>query len=356
MSRSLSLLIAFGLVLAACSGGAEGDTTTSTTTSTSTTTTISTTTTAPTTTTTEDGRPRSPVNGLPVDDAELLDRRVMAVKIDNHPSARPQSGVQESDGMIEIRVEGGLTRFIALFHHSDSEYLGPIRSARPADAAVVRPLEAPLAISGGQAWVRSGINAIGVEYISDTRPGMFRISGRNAPHNLYGNTIELRQVADDRGIPDEAPPTSLWEFGPLPESASPATEAELVFSDGIRVNWSWDGERYLRELNGEPSEWRDVDGNQEQITADVLVVIVGEYFTASPPAGQSGSSVPATDTVGSGRALVFAGGEVVDGSWERESASEPFTLTTADGEPMPVPPGHPWVSILPDVGSIEWTS
>lgn len=359
MSRTLSLLIALGLVLAACGNGAEGDTTTTTTTTTPASTTTSegaTTTSEATTTTSDDPRPRSPINGLPVDEADLLERRVVAVKIDNHPRARPQSGIQESDGMMEIRVEGGLTRFIALFHHSDSEFVGPIRSARPADAAVIRPLEAALAISGGQAWVRAGINALGVEYLSDPRPGMFRVSGRNAPHNLYGNTLELRDVADDRGIPDDPPPTSLWEFGPLPESAAPATETEIVFSDGIRVTWTWDGMAYQRELNGEPSEWRDADGNQEQISADVLVVIVGDYFTASPPGGQSGSSVPATDTVGSGRALVFAGGEVAEGTWERDAADAPFTLTTTDGEPLLVPPGHPWVSIVPDVGSVEWTS
>ena len=359
MRRTLIAFFALALVLAACSGGDADETTTTTSGSVDSTTTSpepTTSTGEPSTTTTVDGRPRSPINGLPVDEPELLDRRVLAVKVDNHPNARPQSGIQESDGMMEIRVEGSLTRFIALFHHSDSEYVGPIRSARPSDAAVVRPLGATLAISGGQAWVRAGINGLGVEYVSDPRPGMYRIPGRNAPHNLYGDTIALREVADDRGIPDDPPPYGLWEFGDLPDDAADAAVADIRFSDGIRVTWTWDGERYLRDLNDAPSLWRDVDGNEEQISADVLVVIEGRFRTASPPSGQSGSSVPATDTIGSGRAVVFAGGKVVEGTWERSEVEEPFTLTTLDGAPLAVPAGHPWISILPDVGSVEWSS
>src|SRR5690606_41582210 len=118
----------------------------------------------------------------------------------------------------------GLTRAMAAFNSTASAVRGPIRSGRPSDAALIRPFEATLAISGGQPWVREGISALGVPYLSDTRPGRFRISERAAPHNLYGNTIELRQVADDREIPDTPPPTSLWEFGEMPEDAPEATD------------------------------------------------------------------------------------------------------------------------------------
>lgn len=354
MRRSTICLVALVLALAGCSGGAAEETTT--TTQPTTTTLATTTTTQPATTTTVDGRPRSPITGLPVDDATALNRRVLAVKIDNHPVARPQSGVQEAEAMMEVVVEGGLTRLIALFHHSDSEYVGPIRSARPSDAALIRPLGATIAISGGQAWVRAGINAIGVEYISDPRPGMFRISGRNSPHNLYGDTFELRALADRRGISDEPPPAGLYEFGDLPDDREPATTLDLTFSSRTRVVWEWDGERYARTIDGSPSSWRAEDGTGEQIAADTLVVIVGRFYTAAPPAGSGGSAVPATETVGTGRVFVFSGGEMVQGTWERDSAEDPFVFTTLEGDPLPVPPGVPWISIVPDGGAVVWSS
>lgn len=351
----IRLLVALALIAAACSGGGEAETTTSTTTIPTTTTAETTTTTRPTTTTTVDDRPRSPINGLPVDDAEILERRVMAIKIDNHWNARPQSGILEADAIFEIRVEGGLTRFMAVFHSSDAEYLGPIRSGRPSDATLIRPFEAVLVISGGQPWIRSGISGLGVNYIGDVRPGMFRVSERFAPHNLYGNTIELRGVADDRGLADDPPPVSLWEFGELPEGdREEATAIRFTFSDTTTTEWVWDGTEYLRNIDGEQSNWVTPEGETEQITSELLIAIVGDQYVASPPSGSSGSSVPATSTIGEGPFYIFSGGEIIEGTWAREDASEPFTLTDPDGEELLVPAGKPWISVVPDNGNIEW--
>lgn len=348
------LVVALLLITAACSG-ASADTSTSTTTTTAspTTTEAPTTTTSDPTTTTVDDRPRSPINGLPIDDPETLDRRALAIKIDNHWNARPQSGILEADAIFEIRVEGGLTRLMPVFHSSDSETLGPIRSGRPSDAALIRPFEAVLVISGGQPWIRAGISGLGVNYIGDTRPAMFRISDRFAPHNLYGSTIALREEADQRGLADDPPPTSLWEFGELPDGGEEATEVSFTFSRTTTTTWTWDGEKYIRSIDGGESNWVNPDDEVERITSELLVAIVGQQYTASPPGG-SGSSVPATSTVGSGPIHIFMDGEVVSGTWEREAAADPFVLTTEDGEELTVPPGKPWISVVPDNGTIEW--
>ncbi len=277
----------------------------------------------------------------------------MAVKIDNHPNARPQSGIQEAEAVVEIRVEGSFTRFIALFHRADSEYLGPIRSARPSDAMVILPLSATMVVSGGQPWVRAGISALGVPFLTETASGMFRISSRRAPHNLYGSTVELRETADSRGFSDERPTRPWLPFGEMHEDAEEATSAQITFASETTVTWDWDGEAWTRTFGATPSSWRDRDGETGQVTADTVVALVGNFYTASPPGGQSGSSVPATNTVGQGRAVILAEGKAIEGTWSREAADEPFTLLTADGEPMSVPPGFLWVSIVPHVGSIS---
>lgn len=351
MKRTILIALALALVAAACGNSADETTTTTPTT----TTTSTTTTTAPAPTTTVDLGPISPINGLPVADETLLDRRVIAVKIDNHWDARPQSGIEFADAVFELRVEGGLTRFMAVFHSSDAEYLGPIRSGRPADSTIIRPLNTVLFISGAQPWVQAGIRDVGVPFYIDVRPGMFRISGRSAPHNLYGNTVELRKFADDRGEPDDPPPSGFWPIGPLPDSAVDATTANVRFSGDFSATWTWDGERWLRTINGgEVSETRDEEGNTEQIWADTLVMIVGRFYTASPAAGQSGTPVPSTDTIGTGRAVIMHGGKAIEGTWSREDATQPFTFQTEDGTPLTVPAGKVWVSIVPDVGSVDW--
>ncbi|MGF1664732.1 MAG: DUF3048 domain-containing protein [Acidimicrobiia bacterium] len=351
MRRSLIALVALALTVAACGNDETTETTVAPTTTT--TTMATTTTTMATTTTTEDTRPRSPLNGLPVDDAAALNRRVIAVKVDNHPDSRPQSGIQDADAIWEIRVEGSITRFMAFFHHSDSEYLGPTRSGRPSDAKIVRPLEAPLFISGAQGWIQQGIRNLGVEFFVEP-DGMFRIPERRAPHNLYSNTVELREFADTREVADSPPPLSWWNFGELPEATVPAESITVSFSSTFDVTWDWNGTQWERSLNGDESLYRvDFDTEPERITADTLVVVFGRFFTDS---GGSGSPVPSTDTIGEGRLLVASGGRIVEGTWSRETPEDPFTLTDATGNELLVPAGYPWISLVPDSssGDVVW--
>ncbi|MFQ5554843.1 MAG: DUF3048 domain-containing protein [Acidimicrobiia bacterium] len=369
-----ALLVVATLVAGSCSGSGTTDTTTTAslttlpplTTTTSKTTTIavsSTTTTAPpttttsstTTTTTTIPLPPSPLNGLGAADETTLDRRVLAVKIDNHPDARPQSGLQEADAVYELLVEAGLTRFIALFLQSDSAYVGPIRSVRPTDPTLVRPLNATMQISGGQAWVKSIVRAADVPYIGETDPNTFRIprNGRAYERTLFGTTDGMRERADRLGFSDE-PPEPWFEFADTAEPAGAATSITLEWSTATTVRWDYDGERYLRFAGNDPHNWEDVEGGTGQIAFDTLLVLTARRYTARPRSGQSGSSVPALDTVGSGQAILFTDGGVVEATWQRSSLADPFELRTNDGARLAVPPGSLWVSVFPTIGTLTW--
>jgi hypothetical protein len=321
-------------------------------------TTLAATTTAPppetTTSTTTTTLPPSPLNGLGVVAADNLDRRVMAVKIDNHVDARPQSGLQEAEAVFELLVEGGLSRFIALFHTVDSGYVGPIRSIRPTDPTLLKPLGAPLQISGGQAWVRSLVSRLGVDFMGEvTGPSTFRIGSRSAPHNLYGDTAEMRDRADRLGFPDDPPPP-MYVFGnPTPHDA-PATTVTFSWSAGNDVVWRYGDDGYARFHGSSPHLWESEDGDAGQITFDTLLVLVTRRYTATPRPSESGTSVPALDTVGTGTALLFYDGGVVEGTWNRSSIEEPFALTTRDEAVMILPPGLLWISVFPSNRTVEW--
>lgn len=316
-----------------------------------------------------------------VEDAAALDRRVIAVKIDNHWEARPQSGIEQADAVYELLVEGGLTRFIALFHHSDTEYLGPVRSGRPTDPTLVKFLGAPLQISGAQPWVSSLIAGYGVKLLGDNGTTTFRIGSRSAPHNLYGSTLLMREESDRRGYPDDPPAMPMFDFGTPTPGTEVAEEIVLDWSDQPVVRWEWTGTEYLR-FNGDtphnyltlPAEDDDAEGTgsgetsgstattqgdeepevlEHQIAIDTLVVIEAAKYWASSSSG-AGSAVPALETVGGGTAYVFYDGKVVEGIWQRESVDERFELTLADGTPITIPAGRLWVSIFPDRQEITW--
>lgn len=357
----LAALLVIALVAVSCGSDEPASTTVATTVPAVTSTTrppsSSSTSTASTTTTTE-APPgfESPLNGVFVEDESLIDRRVMAVKIDNHWNARPQSGIDDADAVYEVLVEAGLTRFIALFLQSDTDYLGPNRSGRPTDPTLVAPLGATLTISGAQSWVQSVIRSHDVHLIGEEPPASFRVSHRSAPHNLYVDTNLLRELADARGYPDDPPP-AMFEFGPL-RGTEPALAITFDWSDDMEdVTWHFDGSSYLRFAGTKPhtaQPERDDLTTEETITTDTIIVLFADRYTYCPPAGTGGSCVPSMDTVGTGRSLVFSNGAVAEGTWSRSAASDVFQLSDGTGDTLEVPAGKLWIAVFPNGRAVTW--
>jgi len=315
-----------------------------------------TTTTAPPTTTTTIPAVEvsKAINGLPADD-ELVDRRVVAIKIDNHPNARPQSGLEIADAVYEVLVEAGLTRFISLFHQSDTDYVGPNRSGRPTDSKLVAALAGgPLQVSGAQGWVKSIFREDAINVSWDNGFTTYRMPDRPRPHNLYTSSLLVREWADNQEWPDDNP-GNLFNFGEATDGEGPATSIQVEYSDSTTSNWEWDEElqQYLHFQGTEPHEWVTEDGDTGQVSFDTIVVMKMRKYIARNPAG-SGTSLPTVDSVGTGEAVVFFLGQAVTGTWEREDITEPFTLTTEDGTDLVLPPGRIWMSLIPDDRSITW--
>lgn len=357
MRTTISWLVALGLILSACSSTpetVETTTTSTSTTTTSTTTLAPTTSVEPTTTTTEIGE-TSLINGLELENPNFENRRVLAVKIDNHPKATPQSGIDLADAVIELRVEG-ITRFITIWHESDSDFLGPMRSGRPTDAHLLPAFNEPtFAISGAQSWVQSLIRTQDIHLIGEVHPATFRVGFKSAPHNLYVNTKLLRDAADGRGHNDVGPSGPIWEFGPMPTVAEPVRSVTMDFR-GNPVTWKWHPTGvWLRNAYNEESSVRDEEGNEERIAMPVLVALYVDQYTASPPPGVSGKALPSSVVTGEGEAFVFADGKVVTGTWERETDTDWFTLTDENGETILVPPGKVWISLVPDSSGLEYS-
>src|SRR5690625_7323483 len=74
----------------------------------------------------------------------------MSVKVENSAAARPQTGLHSADIVYEEMIEGGQTRFLALFHSQVPEEIGPIRSLRPMDVPLATPYGGQLIFSGVQ--------------------------------------------------------------------------------------------------------------------------------------------------------------------------------------------------------------
>ncbi len=334
-----------------------------------------------TTTSTLPPGPPSPLNGLPVADEELLDRRVVPVKIDNDStSPRPQSGLQDADAVLEYLCYSDSTRFLVLFHHSDSEYLGPVRSLRPTDSTIVARLGPVIFFTGGQQYIRTLTLSRGVNYIGHQYPEYWDLDAPG-PHEFtrYTTTLNLRQLADEVGYPDEFY-GGLYEIAPWDSPPTEtASDITLRWSGIQTIRWVYEDGVYKRYANGDPDLWLDEegvarwveaersgeslesvateiveDGHGGQLAYDVLVVIKGHESYAWPPEGVHGSPVPQIQTTGDGELLIFYGGRVLEGTWERAAYTDEFLLFDNEGNPATVPPGIPWISIFPDDYSITY--
>jgi hypothetical protein len=365
MKKFTILLIA--LVFVACSTTSEESIAVDTTTTTEApATTIqqtdeSTTTTEPTIEYLFDVEKMSPFTGkeLPPEIWLKRPKRVIAFKIDNNIKARPQSGLQEADAVHEILVEGGMTRFLAFFYDNTSKYLGPIRSARPTDPTMVRPYGGTLVVSGATAGLIPSIRELGVPVLEEqSSPVMFRISSRNAPHNLYADTELVRQRIEDRGFYFLQPgPGPLYPFGLNQNNwNNGADKITIKYSEFTTVIWKLDGDKYSRFIIDNYSDNKEAtahnfisqDGNYTDILkTETIVVIQGPLYK------DKATTLPSVLTVGVGNAYVINQGKYIEGSWRRGDITEPFVLTDINGNDIEVPPSTQWVHILPNEGLVS---
>ena len=323
------------LFVAACGGGSSSDTATDDTAAPATTVEPE-----PTTTTTTIPPILAPLTGLPVE-AEIT-RPALVAKIDNHPKARPQWGLNQADIVYEENVEM-LTRFAAVFHSNGSDPVGPIRSGRKQDIDLLEPLNKPLFVwSGGNAEVTKLIRESTMVDLShsaaDEAGGYRRESSRSAPHNLLAETTKLWTLAPE----GSQPPPPQFEYRAATE-AIPSTARETggakISMDGVKILWEWSSEfsRFVRSQDDKPH----VDFENVRISAANVVVLFVQY-------SKSGIS-PVAKTKGSGEAWVFTAGKLFQGTWEREDAAKPFTLKDTAGNVIKLTPGNTWVE-LPRVG------
>jgi len=290
----------------------------------------------------------SPVNGL-VMPSGANNKIVIGIKNDNNVRARPQSGPQNADAVFEVLVEGGMTRLINIFYESDTSYHGPIRSARPTDPTVLRPLDGVLVASGATGGLIPEVIDMGVPVITDRRPEFFRISSRNAPHNLYADTYKLKSLAISKGYKKTNNPQPLFPWGnPNINSWANGKSIKLKFSSATSTTWTWNGNNYVRTYydaykgssSGNPHNWINQDGSTGQIAVPTVIALMCEPYMHP-------LQLPSVKTVGEGRAIIMHGGKMLDAKWKRGSNLDPFHIVDSNGNTLYIPKGKPWISLVP---------
>jgi hypothetical protein len=318
---------------------------------------------AKTVTTTSTTRPVAPtalcpLTGAPVPGgAGVPARPALAVKVDNYTAARPQSGLNHADIVYEEPVEGGITRYVAVFQCQEASLVGPVRSARNIDIGILGQFGHPLlAHVGGIEPVIDNIDNspltnldLGAHGTIEQHP-----AGRTAPYDTYSSTAAMWGLyPDDTTTP--APVFAYSDTVPKGQGESPVATVAIPFSGTSNVVWKYDTDNgaFLRYYGTTPDL---LATGTENMAANVVVQFVQVTYGPWVENATGGLEVQADLYTGaSGPALVFRGGTEIPANWSRATLAQATKFTTTTGQPISLQPGQTWVELVPNTVTVTAT-
>ena len=283
---------------------------------------------------------------------EILDRPAVGVKIENNPAAYPLSGLEEAEIVYEEQVEGGLTRFLAIYHCTDSTQAGPVRSSREVDPPILSPYTRILAAAGGNPGVRANLDEFNIILIDENSAGeaMQRIerTGVSSEHTLYGDTKQLRKLGQKKH--KDAPADDIFEFGDAPDGGKKTRTIDLMFGSSV-IGFEWKEGAWFRTDDDQPLIMESGD----QLSFDNVIIEEHTVDLSSEFADVLGTPSPViSDVTGEGDAYLFRDGRMYAGSWTRDSEEEPVRFETKNGDAFVLKPGNTMIELLPnDKGEVK---
>ena len=321
-------------------------------------------------------------------------RRPLGVMIENSPDSRPQSGLGTADIVYEAVAEGGITRFMAIFHcnapYSGNLMIAPVRSARIYFVNLISEYDGLYNHVGGAGNCddpnvdprAKALCAIHSNKIKDLDQfGLdfktcHRVTNRLDHDVAYEHTMacfmdELYNVATKKGWTNvdanlKAKPSwdanfKPWKFqGPdVKPSGSPATIISYYFwgsdrgvggdfNSAFDVKWTYDSAtNTYRRTNGS-QESVDLNSSDPLAFATIIVQYARETATSDV------EKHLLYDVIGTGKAVVFMDGLATDATWSKVSRAARTIFKTTSGKEIELQPGPIWISIVPSGNQVTY--
>lgn len=300
----------------------------------------------------------NPLTGEKMASAEVLDRIPIAIKVSNSPEVRPQSGLDAADLMFEHLAEGNITRFTGIFYGKEPEQVGSVRSGRLIDLEVPAMYGALFGYSGSSAGVKERIRNSDLfpTYIAAPdfgvgQPYFYRVpqAGKAFEHTLFTNPTVLRQLADEREINKRPEFPRLMAFSETPlEGGTAVNYFEVNYQSSCTAEWTYDAAsgRWQRATAGVTQ--KDYLTGEVLTAANVVIVYANHIETdiLEDTWGGGHQSIQ-VQIWGTGPALVFRDGVMINGYWERIERNHMLTFWVSEGHPIPLKPGNTWFQMVP---------
>ena len=287
-----------------------------------------------------------PLRGTPASDASAIHRRPLVVKVANDPGARPQTGIADADLIIELPVEGGLTRLSVVFQSKDPSRVGPVRSARQSDLNYLPTLHAILAHVGASEsvtkMVRDAASSGGFVDIDEFQhaDAFERSTDRVAPYNAYTSASKLRQAAGSAA--EQSVDVGALEYGDAQAASTDGATLTIPYAERVRYEFDPARGAYHRTAGGT----KTLDTAAGEVLPENVVVIKTDVEDIPGTADAAGAPSVDYRGTGSGPVVILRDGKRFDGTWSRQG-TEMYRFAAASGKEIGLKPGLTWMHIVP---------
>ncbi|WHZ03466.1 DUF3048 domain-containing protein [Neobacillus sp. YX16] len=273
------------------------------------------------------------------------DGRAVAVMINNHPEARPQTGLNKADIVYELLAEGDITRFLAVFQSEKPENIGPVRSARDYYMEIAKGLDALYITHGSSMEAEQMMRQGYIDHID----GMIydgtlfkRASYRRAPHNSYITYENILKGSKQLNYSmNQTPPpfTFLKEEEKKTVTGNEANVIKITYSAGgiSNSNYVFDAAtgKYKRFSDGEQTI--DLDTKEPILLVNLFIVEANHQI-------EDEVGHKSIDLESGGNGYLFQMGKVMEVEWKNDNG---LIVPVRNGEVVPFVQGKTWVSVVP---------
>ncbi|KKK34190.1 lipoprotein YerB [Mesobacillus campisalis] len=278
------------------------------------------------------------------------EQRAVAVIVNNHPQARPQSGLHKADIVYEVLAEGDVTRFLAIYESEQPEKVGPVRSAREYFIELAKGYDS-LFVAHGYSPEAKELLASG--YIDELNGIQYdgslfkRADFRKAPHNSYITFDNIEKGAGQKGYKMDPAPAPL----PFRENDQPQgkkSEAVMISygNPAFDVQYEYDQKqgKYHRYSDGEESI--DLESKEPVLLDNILIVEMNHKVLDDAGRRSIGLS-------SGGRGYLLQKGVMNEVQWENVNGR---ILPFIDGKQAGFVPGKTWINIVPSVEQVAFAA
>ncbi len=281
---------------------------------------------------------------------EDSDTRPIAIMINNHHSAWPQSGLQDAYLVYEIVAEGGITRMLAIYKDATTEKIGSIRSSRHYYLDYALENDAIYVHFGWSPQAQSDISSLGINNINGMSDAGFwrdKTLNRATEHTAFTSIEKLNNVIKNKNYRSTSNKDTLLNYSideidlSTMEDAIVANDITIKYSNYHTTSYEYDQENkvYLRSMSGK--ENIDLVTKKQYTVKNIITYKLKNYSLGDSKGRQE------LENIGKGEGYYITNGYAVPITWEKTSRSSQTVYRYKNGKEINVNDGNTYIQIQP---------